>query len=231
MIYLIWGTIRPQIFKETYKYWMDRANYPEKIISKVVVKTEEQKAELEGFDVTVVKENGYTYGIYQITKNLELEDTDIILLPTDDTYCPNRWDKYLYKKFTNWDGALYLEDGQNDINRELDNTLAMPLMFMVMACMTFKCLKQLNKCIFSPHYYHFFSDVEALHNLYDLGLIKDDRKIDNKLFHHKHYYEGLRKKDASDESHYGNPWYHDHDMLYERMKLPVEERLRTITNE
>lgn len=233
VIYLIWGTIRPQMFKETCQYWMDRAKYKDKIVNKVVVSTEEQKAQLEGYDVIVVKEHGYTYGTYQVTKNLEVEDTDIILLPTDDTYCPDNWDEYLYEKFKDWDGALFLDVGQitTNPNRKNDGSLDFPLQCLVVACMTFACLKKLNKCIFSPHYHHFFSDPEAYQNLFHMGLMKDDRLVDKMLFEHRHYYEGKRERDEFDDKNYGNQWHEDNNMFWSRMNMSLEERLATITAE
>ena len=181
----------------------------------------------------IVKEHGYTYGTYQITKSLDLNDDDIIILPTDDTYCPDNWDEYLYRKFSTWDGALFLDVGQitTDANRRNDGSLNPPLQCLVIACMTFKCLKKLNKCIFSTHYKHFFCDPEAYQNLFHMGLLKDDRIIDNMVFEHRHYYEGKREKDEFDDKNYGTQWYEDHNIFWSRMKMSLEERLATIVAE
>jgi hypothetical protein len=235
MIYLLWGTIRPKMFRETHKYWMDRAKHPENIINKVVVPTQLEKKQLKEFDVLVEpgnNKNGWTYGTYMLTKNLEINDDDIIMLPTDDTYCPKNWDEYVLSKFKNWDGALLLPDGtvHTDLKRYNDATLVEPLQCLIMACMTFKCLKKLNKCIFSPHYHHFFGDPEAYQNLYHMGLLKDVR-CDQVIFEHRHYYQGKRKKDLFDETHYDYKFKEDENMFWRRMKMSLQERLDTLTAE
>jgi hypothetical protein len=192
--------------------------------------SEEQKNIVEGFNipncevVSVTAKAGYNYAITQLTLNLEVDDDDILVLLSDDFACLHRWDEFILKKFENWDGAVFLDDGVQDIHSK-EGKLCITL-----ACMTFKCLKQLNKVVFSPHYLHFFSDDEAFHNLYDLGLLRDNRDTDNFVFKHEHHSSGLRELDEFDRRAIANAGY-DTSTWEIRSVMPVQERLATITAE
>ena len=165
------------------------------------------------------EKSGYNSAITYLTTNLETDDEDILLLLSDDFKCPYGWDEYLYKKFADFDGALFLNDGYQDVNVK-EGCLCITL-----ACMTFSALKKLNKIVFNPAYNHFFSDTEAYVNLRQLDILKDDRDIDNMVFYHNHYCRGGRKQDEYDLKNHRH-WGTDHETFDKRMQLTLDERLR-----
>jgi hypothetical protein len=226
-IIILWASIRPMMLYGTYQEYMKRCKYPENISLKIAVANENQKIELESYfinnrEIIIVDDKpGYNHAITVLTKNLETEDDTILLLLSDDFYPPNNvcWDEWLINKFGTWDGALFLDDGYQD-KYVKDGSFCITL-----ACMTFKCLKKLNKVVFHPDYTHFFSDTEAFVNLRELNLLKDDRDIDNVMFEHRHYVTGKRKEDEFDKKNNSN-WDKDHLTFNSRMCLNVLDRLK-----
>ena len=231
MIYLFWASVRPEMFKATHKHWMDNAKYPDRVISKVVVSTEEQKEQLRGYDVLVEPQLGYTYGIYQLTKDFEANDKDLILFPSDDVYAPKLWDNYLIHKFNFWEGAVFLDDGIQNKIRDHNGQPIMPLEYLAIFAITFKCLKKLGKCAFSTNYYHCFSDAELYYNLYHMRELIDDRVKDGVIFEHKHFSNGTREWDSVDEKNYGQGnkrMLKDQDTFFRRMEMSLPDRLSTL---
>jgi hypothetical protein len=223
-IILMWGTVRPDMMYETYKHWMDTRILGTEIIVKVAVYTEEQKQQIDNFnipycEVFVINEKpGYTYAVYKLSELLEADDDDILIYISDDFYSPEGWDAYLFGKFLNWDGALFLNDGYQSLVKQGQ-------LCLTISCLTFKCLKEINRLVLHPDYRHFFSDNEAFINLNELGLLKDDRDIDDEIFQHRHYVRGFRKQDEHDKSNL-NLWGIDNATFEIRMKLPISERLK-----
>ena len=224
-IYFLWATIRPEMMYETYKQWISNCILDSNIILKCAVYTQEQKETIDNYninncDVIVVSDKrGYPYAVSKLAHNLEVNDEDIVILTSDDFYSPVGWDKYLIDKFTGFEGALFLDDGYQDINIKDGMMLA-----LTTACMTFKCLKQLNKVLMHPDYFHFFSDNEIFQNLKCLGLLKDDRDIDNMVFEHKNCHMGKRLEDEYD-AYYLSHRQEDEVTFLRRMNMPIEERL------
>jgi hypothetical protein len=226
-IYILWASIRPKFVLETSKRWIQNCKNKDNLYFKIAMATDEQKLEIENFNipncevVTISDKPGYNYAITQLTKDLEVDDNNILVLLSDDFACLPNWDEYLYRKFEQWDEALFLDDGCQDVHRKQGK------LCITLACMTFKCLKKLNKVVFSPNYFHFFSDDEAFHNLNQLGLLKDDRDIDNFIFKHEHHSSGYRERDEFDFRALDN-WDHDSTMFNKRIQMSVQERLDTI---
>jgi hypothetical protein len=222
--YFLWATIRPDYVKNTYKEWVDKCKDISKIVTKIAVITEQQKEKIDSFnfpDCEVIvydEKKGYNAAITHLTKTIECNDDDILLLLSDDFFPCNNWDVYLDKKFENWDGALFLNDGYQETVKE-------GCLCITLACMTFKCLKKLNRMVFHPDYRHYFSDNEAFVNLKELGLLKDDRDIDKEIFEHRHYILGKRKQDDNDILNYSF-WDQDKATSQRRLILPIEERLK-----
>jgi hypothetical protein len=226
IIYILWATIRPQMMKATHDNWVSNMTTDTAIVFKVAVATDEQKREIDGFgfadtEVIVVNERrGYNYAITRLTREIVAKDEDIMLLLSDDFQSPKGWDTYILSKFKDWDGAIYLNDGYQDPRLKYDSRNSMTL-----ACMTYKCLCKINKTVFNPVYNHYFSDTEAFRNLYESGLLKDDRDIDAGIvFDHHSYFTGKRSKDESDEVNM-TFWVEDQATFGIREKLPLEARL------
>jgi hypothetical protein len=226
-IYILWASIRPDFVLKTSQRWINNCCDKDRLYFKIAMATDEQKEVVEDFNIpncevtSVTEKPGYNYAITQLTRNLEVNDDDILILLSDDFACLHNWDKFIYRKFEDWDGAIFLDDGVQNIHQKEGN------LCITLACMTFKCLKQLNKVVFSPNYFHFYSDDEAFHNLYDLGLLKDNRDTDNFLFRHEHAAGGLRERDEYDIRFADNAGS-DGEVYRRRSQMSVEERLNTI---
>ncbi|MGE5438080.1 MAG: hypothetical protein ACM3O3_12780 [Syntrophothermus sp.] len=223
-IIFLWATVRPDMVKSTWNEWMSKCSDLTNVYLKFAVRTEEQKQQIESFnfnncEVIIVDDKpGYTHAVTQLTKRLETEDDSILLLLSDDFFPPDKWDLYLLRKFENWDGALFLDDGYQQ--RVKEGQLCLTL-----SCLTFSCLKKVNRYVIHPDYYHFFSDNEAFVNLNQLGLLKDDRDIDNTIFEHRHYVFGARKQDENDLNNF-KYWDIDNATFDKRMSMSIEERLK-----
>lgn len=222
--YFLWGTIRPDFAKITHAEWIAKCSDPSNVFTKFAVKTLEQKQQIDSFnlqncDVIIVDDRtGYNNAVTVAGRQLECNDDDIILYLSDDFTPPDKWDVYINKKFENWNDALFLHDGYQQVVKD-------GMLCITLGCMTFSCLKKLNKILFHPDYIHFFSDNEAFINLKELGLLKDDRDIDNVVFQHNHYVTGRRKQDEHDLNNYAS-WEIDKATSIRRLNMPIEERLK-----
>jgi len=227
MIHLLWCTIRPQVFINTYTYWMRLSENSNNIKTYVCVNTIEDsniiKQKYPDISITVSdKPNriGVTYPSYLLSSKLEGEKNDIVVFASDDFLPPNNWDTYLVKKLENKEGALIVRDGYQlpDFSNMLHPSITIPIM-------TYSCLEKLNKILYNPNYNHMFSDSELYLNLKDLNLIIDDRTNDLTTFEHHHHASGKRNADAADSAYY-NKWKDDEVVWNVRKNLPVHERLK-----
>jgi hypothetical protein len=92
--------------------------------------------------------------------------------------------------------------------------------------MTYSCLKQINKQLFSNEYVHFYADNELYNNISQLGLLKDDRLIDNVVFEHYHYWiNGKRERDQYDIE-YSKSVSADCNVYNKRLNMTVEDRIK-----
>jgi hypothetical protein len=90
--------------------------------------------------------------------------------------------------------------------------------------MTWGCFEKLNKKIYNPIYDHMYSDCELYLNLKDLGLLLDDRMVDQTVFEHLHHASSKRRVDSFDVEYHKN-WKSDEEKWNYRRFLPVEERI------
>jgi len=222
-IIILWASVRPAMVYSTWQDWLFKCDNKERIDIKIAVATDEQKQKIESYNFNncevsiVIEKSGYPYAITKLTQELETDDDNILLLLSDDFFAPNHWDTYLYSQFDNYDGAVFLNDGYQ-------STAKIGTFCITLACLTFRCLKKLNKIVFHPAYNHFFCDTEAWQNFKALGILKDNRDIDNTVFEHRHYVRGGRLHDEHDAKNMNN-WDIDHATYQNRMKLTVNERL------
>ena len=226
MIHLLWGTIRPEIMVKTLKHWMDLAYNKSDIQIHVAVNSQENVVFIEENELDYFlywktyiyrKDATYPEKIYKLTSWLKFQPDDILILPSDDIYAPLHWDKYLHWKFLSWDGALFLNDGYQ--GPDGGN--------LTIACMTYNCLKRLNRIILHPEYCHNFSDTEAFNNVKELGLLKDDRFVDNVVFEHRHFTNGKRHEDDVDKKNYST-WEQDEETYNRRKKYPLSKRIESL---
>jgi hypothetical protein len=154
-----------------------------------------------------------------LTKDIEANDKDIIILASDDFFPCENWDLYLQEKFKEFNGCLFVNDGYQDPNaRHGWLSITIPIM-------TYDCLKQLNKAIYHPSYIHFFGDTELYNNVRDLCLLKDERDVDTVVFEHKHHVTGKRRCDDVDLQ-LTKAWEYDKPNYGNRAKMFVSDRIK-----
>ena len=86
MIYLLWCTIRPQMFMDTHGYWLKTCRNRANVKTKVAVDTEEDKDILKDYsqsyncEILVVEkvQPGSAYPTYCLTSQLEGNKKDIL---------------------------------------------------------------------------------------------------------------------------------------------------------
>lgn len=225
-IYMLWSTVRPKMFLDTYNYWMSKNSNKFNIYLKVAVSNDIDKSLIESYklpncDVIVANNGtiGVVYPTYCLTRDLLADDDDIIILCSDDFFPPNHWDIYLEDQLRHFNGCLFVNEGyQNPLVINDRTSITIPIM-------TFDCLRRLNKAIYHPSYIHMFSDTELYFNVRDLKLLKDNRIDDKTLFEHRHFVVEKRQKDEFD-SQYNKNWDKDHENYIKRMKLDVLDRIK-----
>jgi len=211
MIYLLWATARPEVFKETSNVW--RANSSHEFIINVAVDSELHEKQLSEYNVIVTKNprKGITWPLYQLTKNLEAHDDDIIVVPSDDFYPPKDWTSYLYERFKNWNGAIHVNDGHGKC------IISIPIM-------TYGCLLTLNRIIYNPAYNHMFSDLELYDILTEMKLLQDCRDH-SMCFNHMHHSYGI--KECDDVNRILNSGMDENRVIYfSRELLSLEQKLK-----
>ncbi|MCX8130424.1 MAG: hypothetical protein N3I35_10030 [Clostridia bacterium] len=234
MFYLLWCTIRPNVFVNTYKYWMEMCKEKQNVKLLLAVNTEEQKREImeeancygiypimeEDIIVIGNERKGLAYAAYCLTSRLQAREKDIVILSSDDFFPPKDWDQYLEEKFADFSGCILVRDGFHDFNRNETVPVTLPIM-------TFECLLKLNRIIYHPEYIQMFCDNELYLNVKELGLLKDVRATDRIIFEHRHYAVNKRSMDSIDLM-YNSLWKTEEEKYERRRKLTLEERLKVI---
>lgn len=221
MIIMLWSTIRPETMKTCYNVWKNNASNFDNTKIKIVTDSEEHKSLLTEFDDVIVVDNGDRPGItkplYELTKNLECDDNDIIVLCSDDFIPPKNWDTYITEELKDFDGCLLPSTGKHDFSSV--NIVTIPIM-------TFGCLKKHNKIIYHPCYYHMNSDTELYDDLYEMNLLKDLRTRDDFIFVHYHWTDGKRAMDEHDKLLHHLAVTHDGKLYQERKTMTLIERMK-----
>jgi hypothetical protein len=221
MIYLLFCTIRPDVFKITHKEWMDKCDDKNNVVTKVVVSSEKDKKCLPYYDVLVSKYDkiGVCHPSYMLTKSLNVQDEDIVILASDDFFPCDGWDSYLINIFSTFNGCLFVDDGYQDGNFPKE------CLSITIPIMSGHCLKILNMAMYHPSYIHFFGDTELYRNVRDLCLLKDVRHSDGVVFEHRHHVFGKRKRDDIDDI-LAKTWNVDKTNFDSRQNLHVSERIK-----
>ena len=221
MIYLLCSTIRPEVFKTTHRCWMQNCGNPDNIKTKIVVDKQDDAITLVGFDVMVYGENntGITKPLTRLTRSLSgLNDTDIIVVMSDDFFPPKNWDSFLIEQFNGFDGALRVSDGNPLTAVHNSSIITIPIM-------TYSCLKRLNGIVYHPAYTHFYSDNELNNNLMQMAVLKNACFSDY-VFEHRHWSIGKRNRDNCDERVSGQMDADDRNTYHHRCGMSLEDRLR-----
>jgi hypothetical protein len=203
------------MLKATIEDWLGKASDKDRIVIKIAVDTEEQKDELQGFDVLVTNPpyGGVAYPAYLLTTSYDkTKEGDIVVFGSDDFYPPSAWDDYLEKEVEE-DGCLLVNDGITNVNAD---AVTLPIL-------GHGAFVKLNRVIYNKVYRHMFSDNELYQNCLNLGILKNLRAT-SPVFEHRHYTTGKRIKDDSDN--YNQTYFYvDKEIFDERMKLDINQRL------
>ncbi len=227
MIHLLWCTIRPETFTQMYPYWVGRSKYKDNIKLHIAVNNEEHKDIINnnfiGNNFRILNVNtskiGVCYPSYQLSSTTEGFTGDIVVFASDDFLPPQNWDEYLINKLSGKEGGLMVRDGY-----QLPDSSNMQYPAITIPIMTWGCFEKLNKKIYNPIYDHMYSDCELYLNLKDLGLLLDDRMVDQTVFEHLHHASSKRRVDNFDVEYHKN-WKSDEEKWNYRRFLPVEERI------
>ena len=227
MIHLLWATIRPHLFIQMYKIWMERCKY-QNVTTYVAVNSQNDseivKSVLGKDDkVIIIKTDrkGVCYPSYMLSSKLEGNNDDIVVFASDDFSPPYNWDSYLLNKLNGREACLMVNDGYQalDFSNMAEPVFSIPIM-------TYSALVKLNKIIYNPVSSHLCSDAELYLNAKDLNLIFDDRINDkNYIFEHHHWSSGKRQADVNDQVYYSN-FENDKKTWEKRKTLSLEERLK-----
>lgn len=192
-IIILWATCRPEVLKSTHKHWIENSSGIYEIDTHVAVDTKEQKEKLEGFDVIVTEggPKGVCFPAYCLSRNLEAEDNDVVILASDDFFPPKNWDKTIVGLIgKDRDCVLLVNDG---IQKYPAGVVTFPIM-------TFSALKKMKKIIYNPVYSHMSSDCELYVIAERMCILKDVRKTCKEVFEHRHYCNGKRERDEGDKA-------------------------------
>ena len=222
-IHVMWCTIRPDMFCDTYEDWIVKADGEERNWTcHVAVDTQEQKEQVGGYDTCIVvdtKRKGVTYPSWKLAQHVlsqpNVKDDDIVIFASDDFFPMKNWNTVLLNEFQRHDGALLVNDCYGSQGK---NIFSIPIM-------TVATLKKLNGIIYHPAYIHCYSDNELYDNLKEMNLIKDISLSKPEIyFEHRHFSTGKRQLDDVDRNHQQTS-PEDMQRYHERKKLPLKSRL------
>jgi hypothetical protein len=205
------------MMKQTYAHWLQTANDLRRIKIKIAVNNNAQREELSNFtDVLIIgnQKLGPVWATHELSHNIEANKDDILILVSDDFFSPKGWDSFLYEQFTNYSGALLVDDG---IQIPAGCSMTIPIM-------TYDCLLRINRHIYHPEYKCRYADTELFHNLKQLNLLKDLRGLGKPVFMHQHWAVGKRPCDEHDKPGVDAEDY-DHKIYEARMRLPISQKL------
>jgi hypothetical protein len=155
-----------------------------------------------------------------LSSTLKADPEDIVVFGSDDFTPPENWDVYVVASLPQ-KGALMVNDGYQklDFSNMEHPVFSIPIM-------TYSCLVDNNLVIYHPQYTHLYSDAELYKNLFEMGLVVDNREKDKDyIFVHHHWSNGRRQGDSNDQSYYNN-MSRDKETWIRRSSMPLEERLK-----
>ena len=230
-IHILWSTIRPSVFIDTYNYWLGNANNTNNIITHVAVNIEEHSQQIlkgtsiKDIIVTGNERKGVTYPAYILSSNLKAEDDDIVIYSSDDMWPMKNWDTFILNEFNNYDGCIIVNDKYQMVTNPVV-ALTKKCNIVSIPIMSFRTLKKLNKIIYHPSYNHNYSDNELFNNLTEMNLLKDIAFTKPEIYiEHKHY--GLSKRQKDEHDNYVFLKNEEDRINFEKRKLlPLNDRLK-----
>lgn len=228
MINILWPTIRPEVFIQMYKMWIDRSSNVDIIQTHVCVNYMDQLNKIQPIlkktDRIIISSDPKRIGVclpaYELSSTLVGGKDDIVILASDDFLPPQNWDQYLIDKLNRKEGVLFVRDGYQapDSSNMLSPVITIPIM-------TYGALEKMNKVIYHPSYNHMFSDGELYLTSKQMGLLIDDRMSDFTTFEHRHWVTGKRNPDQNDQN-YNLKWKQDEDNWNKRKIMRIEDRIK-----
>ena len=214
MIHILWPTARIDVFTKTHQHWLDTASNVSKITTHVGLDADIDKTTIAD-EIKVVRYNGQSHGVakvaYYMSSKLVADDSDIVILASDDMFSPINWDTWICENLTT-PGALLVNDGY-----QFGGCVTLPIM-------TFSCLKMLNRIIYHPSYSHQYSDAELYDILCEMRLLRDMRAPCHPIFEHRHWACGKRQHDSVDVAACSAGGA-DNDNYLRRRRMPLQCKL------
>lgn len=211
-IFILWPTARPEQAANTAQLWFENAASKGRLRFYFNTTKASESLQFLGNKVLVDdKASGVCNALHALCSDLTCDETDVVVVASDDVYAPLNWDVLIAAVLRCKPGMLWVDDGWHKDR----NIIAVPI-----------CdggtFNKLNKIIYHPSYNHLWADNELWQNCKDLDLLVDMRE--NLLFEHKHYYAGKRHTDEVDAK--ALEWQEkDRQNWIKRSKLSVQERL------
>jgi len=225
-IALLWPTVRPEVCAGGIAYWLSKANKPQHISVKVACSYSQhqetllltlQKLCANAFPLEVIvaifDSPGVTKPFYELTRDLEMDQEDIVVLASDDFKPSDFWDAWACHHFDDFDGCLLVNDGY-----QTGTCVTIPIM-------TFGCLCRLNKITYHPIYSHAYSDSELYDVLQEMKLLRNLRIPSQPVFEHVHWAVHKRVPDEWDER-VKRSFFEDQALYEKRKNLPLAEKLK-----
>lgn len=217
-IIILWATCRPITFLKTHFEWINNADDPSLIKTRIAVDNEAQAKALPDFQVMITGNTkaGVCYPCYCLSSTLRVQANDIVVFASDDFFPPKGWDTALKAKVDlDKPCVLVVNDG---IQKYPNKVVTIPIL-------NYLALQKMNRFVYNPAYSHMWSDVELYEVAESLGIIKDIRKSDEFLMEHRHYCRGKRVKDEKDVL--VDDKYREDKKIYESRKLlSTEEKIK-----
>lgn len=174
----------PEQFRFAYADWMTKCADRDNVEVKLAVDNDIHRQNLANFEPMQVDNprRGIVKPLFELCRNLKIKENDIVVVPSDDFYPPERWDEYLQERCR---GVFQVNDGH------MSNIISMPVM-------TGGAFLRMNRTIYHPAYNHMFSDQELYDTAHELGICSSANPSEPE-FEHRHWSFDKRKKDEHDE--------------------------------
>lgn len=228
MIHVLWPTIRPKSIKSILEHWI--SNSTNKNIKYSFGTNSKHdlyllKEELEGLNLNheiinlKIDSVGVVKATNELLKHIKFEnDSDIIILASDDMQAQKDWDIITINLLKNKCGCLYLHDKNNG-----GGCITIPIM-------TYSCLKKLNGIIYHKSYIHYYSDTELFDVVKELNLLIDERDFRYNgekyyVFRHLHWGNNKRKNDKFDKNFMSNAQIDEKNYRKRKKHLNASEKI------
>lgn len=230
MIHLLWATVRPDLFKDAHRTWVERSS-SKSFTTSIVVDTEDaanlvlSHTKLLAATSFKPRRKGICKPLWALTRflmqNRVWANSDTLIVVSDDFVPPYDWDRKVGGRGREGlDYCLLADDGyqKSDFSNMIHPAVTIPIL-------NAGCVELLGGCIYRPEYNHMFSDCELYLSSKEMGVLEDGRVgVLAARFEHRHWVNGKRSKDRSDYE-YESMWRADKAVWLKRKAMRLNERL------